>query len=85
MDKKIEGAVWEAIDAFSSPVEYARFTAYIEKQVADGFAKELTMDENYGAGELYGGRWFQDLTTLETWRLIAPDFPFLGLWEPVKT
>ncbi len=76
--------VWEEIHGFKSPGEYARFVEYIEKQVEVGYAKELQPDQNYGKGEIYGGRWFEDIDSGEVWRLIPPDIPFRGLWEPVE-
>ncbi len=75
--------VWEEIHGFASPGEYARFEQYLEGQVTGGVARELPADPAYGKGMLYGGRWFQDVETGAIWRLIAPDPPFLGLWEPV--
>lgn len=76
--------VWEEIDEFTSPGEYARFVQYLERQVAAGQAKEVPVDPEYGSGEIYGGRWFQDVETSSVWRLIPPDPPSRGLWEPVK-
>lgn len=75
--------VWEEIHGFTSPGEYNRFVQYVEGQVANGAAKELPADPLYGKGMIYGGRWFQYLETDEIWRLVAPDPPFRGLWEPV--
>jgi hypothetical protein len=49
----------------------------------DGDVREIKVDENYGRGLIYGGRWFEDVDTNEVWRLVPPDFPFKGLWEPV--
>lgn len=75
---------WEEIHGFSSPSEYQRFVAYIEQQVVAGHAEEIPVSATYGKGEIYGGRWFRDQETKEIWRLVPPDFPFKGLWEPVK-
>jgi hypothetical protein len=75
--------VWEEIHGFQSPSEYARFVAYIESQVRSGEAIEVSANSQYHKGEIYGGRWFQDIGSREVWRLIAPDFPFRGLWERV--
>ena len=61
---------WEEIDGFNSPGEYRRFCAYIEKQVASGDALERTADPNYGKGMIFGGRWFEDPSTKEIWRLV---------------
>jgi hypothetical protein len=76
--------VWEEIHSFNSLGEYARFVEYIERQVNVGQVRELEPDKNYGKGEIFGGRWFEDINTGDTWRLIPPDIPFRGLWEPVK-
>ena len=75
--------VWEEIHGFTSVNEYSRFVAYIEDQIASGYVRECKVDENYGKGEIYGGRWFEDLDTKQVWRLVPPDFPFNGLWEPL--
>ena len=75
---------WDEIHGFASPSEYARFVLYLEGQVASGAATEVPADQEYGRGEIYGGRWFQDAESREVWRLIPPDPPFRGLWEPVK-
>lgn len=76
--------VWEEIHGFISPGEFSRFEEYIEKQIKEGFVRECVVDKNYGQGEIYGGRWFEDLETKEIWRLVPPDPPFKGLWEPVR-
>ena len=75
--------VWEEIHGFDSPSEYKRFVQYIERQVRLDHAIEIDADKNYGEGEIYGGRWFKDIDSAEVWRLVPPDFPFRGLWEPV--
>jgi hypothetical protein len=74
---------WEEIHGFTSPREYDRFVQYVEGQVLRGIATELPADPQYRKGMLYGGRWFQDVETGAIWRLIAPDPPFRGTWEPV--
>ncbi len=84
MDSSLKLCIWEEIHGFASPSEYSRFIKYIETQLAKGQAEELTADPSYGAGEIYGGRWFKDIDSGQIWRLVAPDFPFKGLWEPVK-
>ena len=75
--------IWEEIHGFQSPSEYKRFVTYIEGQVSNNHAVEVEADPDYGKGEIYGGRWFKDIGTGTTWRLVAPDYPFKGLWEPV--
>lgn len=75
--------VWEEIHGFASLGEYKWFCTYIEHQVSSGIASELAPDPNYGKGLVFGGRWFVDNETRQIWRLVPPDFPFKGLWEPV--
>jgi hypothetical protein len=76
--------MWEEIHGFQSPGEFNRFVRYIENQVSSGEVEEVNPDPNYGKGEIYGGRWFKDLETGEVWRLVPPDIPLKGLWEPVE-
>ena len=76
--------VWEEIQGFQTPREYRRFVDYIEGQTRAGIARELPADPGYGRGEVYGGRWFQDIASGEVWRLVPPDPPFTGLWERVR-
>lgn len=76
--------VWEEIHGFESLWEYSWFYQYIEAQVETGYARETELDPDYGYGEIYGGRWFEDIDSGKIWRLIEPDFPFKGLWEPVR-
>jgi hypothetical protein len=76
-------SVWEEIQGFASPGEYERFVRYIEGQVASGVAREVSVDPLYGKGMIYGGRWFEDVENRAVWRLIPPDPPFKGLWEPI--
>lgn len=74
---------WFEIDGFVSPGEFDRFVAYLAAQVAAGVAEEIRADPSYGPGEIFGGSWYRNLETGETWRLVPPDPPFLGLWERV--
>ena len=75
--------MWEEIHGFTTPGEYKRFVQYLEEQVVAGVAKELPAAPLYRKGMIYGGRWFQDIETGAIWRLVQPDPPFRGLWEPV--
>ena len=76
--------IWEEIHGFSSPDEFNRFIQYIEEQVRMGHVNEINPDPDYGYGEIYGGRWFEETDSGEVWRLVPPGFPFKGLWEPVQ-
>jgi hypothetical protein len=71
----------EPIVAFDSPGEYERFHKFIEDLAETGYLREIEPNENYERGLVHGGRRFKFADTGETWRLVAPDFPFRGLWE----
>jgi len=51
-------------------------------QVSAGIARDVMLIPVMQGHDLRG-RWFEDIETREVWRLVAPDFPFRGLWEPV--
>ena len=75
--------VWEEIHGFASLGEYNRFVRYIRNQIEAGHVREIDPDPEYGHGEIYGGRWFEDIDSGEVWRLVSHDIPFKGLWEHV--
>ena len=74
---------WQEIRGFTTPDEYDRFVDFIDEQLASGQAEEVTVDQSYGRGEIYGGKWYRRTGDRTVWRLIAPDPPFYGLWERV--
>ena len=76
--------VWEEIHGFQSLGEYQKFVRYIEDQVRVGYAKEIVPLPDYHKGLVFGGRWFEDVDSGQRWRLVPPDFPFRGVWEPVE-
>jgi hypothetical protein len=65
---------------FRDTGEYSKFLRSILE--SDLFQEEQPLDKLYeaGAGE---ERWFKCQKCNGEWRLIAPDFPFRGLWSPV--
>ena len=84
MDRLVMRCDWNEIHGFVSPREYRRLVDLIDAQVLNGLAEELPADPAYSTGEIHGGRWFKDRASGRIWRLVAPDFPFKGLWEPVS-
>jgi hypothetical protein len=76
---------WEEIHGFESPSEYQIFVRYIDGQVEAGHVCEVAPSLDYHKDFVFGGRWFQDVDSAEIWRLVLPDFPFRGVWEPVAT
>ena len=73
---------WEPIDGFNSDEEYERFLTSIREQVRSGVAKEGPVAEPY-SGIHWDERWFQCVASKDTWRLVAPDPPFKGVFKPL--
>lgn len=74
----------EEIHGFSSLDEFRKFSEHLSTLVLEGKLAEVNADPNYGHNLIFGGRWFEIIATKAVWRLVPPDFPFRGLWEPVK-
>ena len=73
---------WEIIDAFYSMSEFDRFFGWIKKQVRLGFAEEVVVEKPYGGSPWEF--WFACGFCKKKWRLVTPDPPFRGLFEPVE-
>lgn len=84
MDTSVTALLLEEIRGFEGVSEYETFEKFIRDHVIAGNILEIEPDAAYGVGELYGGRWFIDIASGATWRLIPPDFPFRGVFEAVR-
>jgi hypothetical protein len=73
---------WDDVDGFNSDDEYERFLTWIMDQVRSGVAMEVPVAERY-SGIDWNERWFQCLASRATWRLVAPDPPFHGVFNQV--
>ena len=80
----MSNVILEEIHGFASLGEYDRFVRYIGGLVKTGHVREIDPDPEYGYGEIYGGKWYDHIYSDEVWRLVPPDIPFKGLWEPVR-
>jgi hypothetical protein len=76
------GCEWVVIDGFNSNEEYERLLAQIREQVLAGAAKEVRVAKPY-SGVDWDEHWFQCLPGKDTWRLVAPDPPFRGIFKIV--
>lgn len=76
-------AYLEDINGFRSPGEYERFIHYIESCMKDKELIETAVKNSY-AGSALRERWFQCVLCNKTWRLVAPDFPFKGVFCRVE-
>jgi hypothetical protein len=73
---------WTVIEGFRSDDEYERLHAQILDQVRLGLAKEEPVKKRY-SGIDWDEHWYRCGVTKQTWRLVAPDPPFNGLFKPV--
>jgi hypothetical protein len=71
----------EEIRGFQSPLEYKRFLEYLGDRVKDNDLVEIVVESRYADSKLLSERWFKCMRCNQKWRLVAPDFPFKGLWE----
>lgn len=76
-------AGWEEIHGFASPGEFERFEIWIAEGVADGVLTPIEVGSPYSGSAMSDERWFRSALG-ESWRLVAPDPPFLGVFEKVR-
>jgi hypothetical protein len=74
---------WKRVDHFESLAEYEETKALITAQVKGGLAQERRVAKPYSGLETLDERWYKCSVTKEVWRLVAPDPPFPGVFEPV--
>lgn len=66
--------------SFSSWDDYHKFCR--ELATSPGFV-QVTVEKLYSNVGL-AEQWYWSLETQKVWRLVEPDPPFKGLWEPVE-
>ena len=74
---------WELIEGFTSEEDYEHLLASLRSQVESGLATEEHVKKPYSKVE-WDEHWYRCLSTRQTWRLVAPDPPFRGIFKPVK-
>jgi len=74
---------WETIRDFRSYWEFERFVVWIEEHVSAGTAEELPVRKPY-IGAMFREKWYRHGASQTTWRLVWPDAPFRGVFEPVE-
>ena len=74
---------WEKIIDFQSYSEFERFVDWMDEQVKSGVAEELPIQKPYIGATTFQEKWFRHIPSRETWRLVWPDAPFTGVFEPV--
>ena len=71
------------INGFADELSYRAFLADLVDAADRGEYREIPPDPDYGPRMIYGGRWFEHRQSGQIWRLVAPQAPFMGLWERV--
>jgi len=74
---------WEKINEFQSYSEFERFVSWIDEQVKSGVAEELLVRKPYIGATTFREKWYRHVVSGKTWRLVWPDGPFTGIFEPV--
>ena len=74
---------WEKIDDFNSLSEFNRFVDWINDQVGKSIAKEIPVKSPYAGATSLKEKWFVYIESNDVWRLVWPDPPFTGVFEPV--
>ena len=74
---------WEKIDDFRSFSEFNRFFAWINEQVSANAAREIPVRSQYAGATSLKEAWFLHIESGDIWRLVWPDPPFTGVFEPI--
>jgi hypothetical protein len=70
------------IHGFNSPTHFDEFCRRIEAAIEAGELTPTPVGERYGS-VMFEETWYQDRRG-QIWRLVSPEFPFKGIFEPVK-
>jgi hypothetical protein len=73
---------WEEIHGFDGWQEYESFTATLESRIQSGQIKEVPVTLAYNGTSMHQ-RWFAKSNDHRVWRLVKPDPPFAGVFEPL--
>lgn len=73
---------WDEIHGFESPGEFERFRRWLAEAVAEGALEEVVVEAPFSASVLVDERWYRTAGG-RRWRVVAPDPPFLGVFERV--
>lgn len=74
---------WEMIEGFQGWAEFEKFDAWISGQVAGGAASQVPVERLYSGSSLIEQKWFRHARSGKVWRLVRPDPPFQGVFEPI--
>lgn len=72
----------EEIHGFNSPNDFHAFRRSIETMLVEGTLTEVEVEYPYGDSDLFEEHWYESVDGVK-WRLVAPEPPFGGVFEPV--
>jgi hypothetical protein len=75
---------WEKIDDFRSLSEFNRLVHWMNVQVSENAAQETPVRSPYAGATSLQEKWFIHVDSGDIWRLVWPDPPFTGVFEPVS-
>jgi hypothetical protein len=85
MDSNMKNHQWELINDFRSLNEFEQLEKFIDVQIDIGDATEVAVEKPYLNASAFREKWYCHLASGEVWRLVWPDVPFTGLFEPVQS
>ena len=73
---------WAETKGFQSPAEFQRFECWVAEQIQLGNAEEVPVDPSL-RGPYWHQRWIRHSASRTVWRVVEPDPPFTGIFQPV--
>ena len=74
---------WKKIEDFRSLSEFDKFVEWMDVQTKSGAAKTEAVGKPYSGATTFHEKWFRHVASGKVWRLVWPDAPFTGIFEPV--
>lgn len=76
---------WEKIDDFQSLSEFNQFVDWMSSQTKSGTAIEVPVLRPYIGATSFREKWYRHIASGKIWRLVWPDAPFTGVFEPIDS
>lgn len=74
---------WTEIHGFRSPGEYQELEAWLAELEQRGVVHRVVVTAPYAGSSMFVETWYRT-TRGETWRVVAPEAPFAGLFARVS-
>jgi len=73
---------WQKIKPFATPAQHRAVREFLDREVREGRAEYIPVLERFN-NATFDERWVRRLDDGEVWRIVDPDYPFQGAFEPV--